>query len=214
MNMEIEELLPFYVNGTLAGEELKRVEQALRDDPSLADEIEFLKKLQQEIKTEHTDQPPGELGLKRLQKQIQEQANNPSANRNRLHRNKFSENKFSGNKLWHFASMAACLLLIIQTIAFLPHWPTEDLTAAGNSTTGHPWGIHTPGKVISITFVPDATEENIRQLLLAIDANIVEGPTALGIYKIVVNREVEPAIEKLKAHKNLIESVQHNVITQ
>jgi len=209
MNKEIEELLPFYVNGTLEGDELNQVEKAIQKDPSLADEVEFLKKLRGEIKAEQTDQPPGELGLKRLQKQLQEQTQYQSGTGNNQ-----KVSSMGSSNIWRAASIAACLLLIIQAVAFFPHWPSDDLTASGNKSMVHTPGIYTTGKVISITFVPDATEDNIRHLLLTIEANIVEGPSALGVYKIVVANDIEPAIDKLKAHKNLIESVQYDGMTQ
>lgn len=195
MNKEIEELLPFYVNGTLEADEKAKVEQAIKDNPSLKSEIEFLEKLRNEVKVQQTEDSPGELGLKRLQKSLREEKQKEASN----------TTPGTSGWGWRVASIAACMLLVIQTIVLLPKWQSDDLTAAGGGQI-----IHVGGQIISITFVPDAREENIRNLLLTVDANIVDGPSALGVYKIVIKKDVQLIIDKLKAHKNLIESVQYD----
>jgi anti-sigma-K factor RskA len=195
MNKEIEELLPFYVNGTLEEKEKAEVEKAIKDDPSLKNEIEFLEKLRDEVKVQQSEDSPGELGLKRLQKTLY------------IEKQKEYSNKTPGSyeRGWRIAGIAACMLLVIQTVVLLPKWSSDNLVAAGGGKI-----IHTGGQIISITFVPDAREENIRNLLLTVDANIVDGPSALGIYKISVKKDVQLIVDKLKAHKNLIESVQYD----
>jgi len=100
-------------------------------------------------------------------------------------------------------AFAACLLLVVQTAVTTSQWhQNDDLNAAGGSS------IFLTGKIISVTFVPEAREENIRGLLLSVDARIVDGPSALGIYKLAVTRDIDEVTKKLLAHKNLIETAQ------
>lgn len=200
MSKEIEELLPFYVNGTLTDEEQRKVEDALAANPSIKDELDFLQKLRGEIKAQAVENSPGELGLKRLQKMITEERfhNNPMAHA----RSKITKEQ---NWRWRIIAVAACLLLVLQSVVMFSTPRSSDLVAAGGGQI-----ISSKGRIVSVTFVPTAQEENIRKLLLSIDANIVDGPSALGVYKIAVSKDVEVAVSKLRAHKNLIESVDYD----
>ena len=197
MSKDIHELLPFYVNGSLDSDEKALVEKAIKDDLSLEKEIEFLESLRGEVKAQEFENSPGELGLKRLQKAIAEEKlkNDPIARA----RSKVTHEQNWG---WRAAAIAACLLLMLQTVVTFNLGNRGDLTAAGG-----PQIVQTQGHLVDVTFAPDAQEKNIRNLLLAIDASIVDGPSALGVYKLSIPRDVETAVKKLKAHKNLIESV-------
>lgn len=199
MSKDVRELLPFYVNGTLGGAELKEVETAIKSDPSLKGDIDFLKALRDEVKNIESENSPGELGLKRLQKAIaaEKLQNDPIAR---------AESKITKeqNWGWRVAAIAACLLLVFQTIVMMPQ-QGDDLTAAGGKQV-----VFAEGRIVSVTFSPDAREENIRSLLLSVDANIVDGPSALGVYKLSIPRDFDAAVEKLRAHKTLIETVDYD----
>ncbi|MEM6781239.1 MAG: hypothetical protein AAF569_05200 [Pseudomonadota bacterium] len=199
MSQDVHELLPFYVNGSLEGEEKALVEKAIKDNPSLENEIKFLEKLRGKVQTQEFENSPGELGLKRLQKSIAEEKlkNDPIARA----QSKITREQNWG---WRAAAIAACLLLMLQTVVIFPIWQNADLTAAGGPA------VHAEGRIVNVTFAPDAQEENIRNLLLAIEASIVDGPSALGVYQLSIPKEFEAAIEKLEAHKNLIESVDYD----
>lgn len=198
MDKEIEELLPFYVNGTLNDAETARVEEKLAHDPDLQKELEFLRALHRNIKNTDIEQnAPGELGLKRLQKSIRDEAAQsnmrPSAARQPSSR-------------WRIAAIAACALLFLQTAVTLPMWKDNDILTAASGT----FSTVPAGQIVEITFVPTAREENIRALLLSIDATIIEGPSALGLYKLSIAKDIDGAVLKLKSRKNLIETVELN----
>lgn len=196
MTTPIQELLPFYVNATLEGEDKARIEQAIKDDPFLQDEIELLTKLRGEIQGQQFENSPGELGLKRLQKSIEAEnlKNDPVAR---------ARSKITKEQNWHWraAAIAACLLLMLQTIVTYSVWQSGDLSAAGGNQI-----MQVSGPILSVTFVPSAREDNIRRLLLTVEATIIDGPSALGVYKISVPKDAQAALDKLRAHKNLIET--------
>ncbi|MFD2206529.1 hypothetical protein [Kiloniella antarctica] len=199
MSRNIEELLPFYVNGSLEGEDLEIVKKALSEDKTLQDECIFLQGLREEVYNQGVENSPGEFGLKRLQRDI---------SREKVAKTKFVPKNNTvvtfGTRGWRLAAIAACIVLLFQTVYVLPQWQNDDdlIAASGGS-------IHQArGPVVSITFVPEAQEENIRELLLAVDARIVDGPSALGVYKLVLTKDPETIISKLLAHKNLVETVQ------
>ncbi|MTI08988.1 anti-sigma factor [Curvivirga aplysinae] len=200
MTKEIEELLPFYVNGSLTEAEREIVEKALTNSAELQAELDYLTNLYQSLNETEALKSPGEFGLKRLQKEIRREAEKDDFIQQVTEKVAPEQN----NNIWRIATIAACLLLAIQTTVVLPEWGQEDdLNAAGASTA-----IFIKGTVLSVTFNPAAREESIRDLLLTVDAQIVDGPSALGVYQIAVSGDVEDISEKLLAYKNLIESVQ------
>ncbi|MCZ4279909.1 hypothetical protein O4H49_03910 [Kiloniella laminariae] len=201
IRQDLEELLPFYVNGSLSPEEQKRVEQALAEDPSIQKEIDFLEQLRAEVRDLDRGNSPGEFGLKRLQKALKDE-------QKLVNSAPQTGSAVSGyTRGWRLAAIAACLLLLLQTAVTLPLWQKrgDDLIAAGGGT-----GSQLSGQIISVTFVPEAREENIRNLLLAVDASIVEGPSALGVYRLSVAQNSDAVVEKLLAHRNLVETAQND----
>lgn len=201
MTSDLQELLPFYVNGTLKGAERQSVEQALRDDPALQNELDYLKGLRAEVKAQDFGTPPGELGLKRLQRSIaaEKLKNDPIARA----RSKITREQ---NNWWKVAAIAACLLILLQAVFLFQPDYNPDLSAAGGPNISA-----STSYMIDVTFAPTAQEQNIRDLLLSLDAVIVDGPSALGVYTLSVPKEREAAIEKLRAHQSLIESANKKV---
>ncbi len=61
-----EELLPWVVNGSLEGEERRRVEEHLASCLACRREVKQLQELRQEVKQASAASPPGEAGLERL----------------------------------------------------------------------------------------------------------------------------------------------------
>ena len=68
---DIEELLPFLANGTLQGAERAEVEASVAADPALAQELEALKRVRQQMQSEAFETSPGELGLARLLRDVE-----------------------------------------------------------------------------------------------------------------------------------------------
>lgn len=198
-NTEIEEnielLLPFYLNGTLADDEKKRVEAAIAENINLQQELTFLKHIQAQVLEQQEQQSPGELGLKRLQKMLKkEQANNQQQSKNK---------SISATKnRWQLVAMAACLVIVVQTVVQLKPDSDQFVAAGGKLINLH------HGEIVSVTFAPNVTEQDIRNLLLETNTSIVDGPSALGIYRLSIAGDSEVAINRFKSSANLIESVQ------
>lgn len=189
----VEELLPFYANGSLSSEEKTSVEHGLKHNPELAEELEFLTRLRTQMQETPQEKSPGELGWKRLEKMI------------RVEKQKsdwFSQLAArvsdQDNKAWRAVALAACLLLMVQTVHVWQS-PQQDLTAASSSVEG---------AAITITFAPNASEKDIRELLVTLDLQIVEGPSALGVYQLSAEGDIEQKLEVLRARKDIVESAQ------
>jgi len=183
----IEQLLPFYLNGTLEDDEAKQVERALQHDTYLQQELSLLKNLQQRTKQRASSPSPGELGLKRLQRSIKTESS--------------SRKQVPPTKAWQLTAIAASLLLVVQTATTL--LPSDDYQAAGGNVTQQ-----TTGTLLSVTFAPDITEQTLRQLLLQYHIVIVDGPSALGVYQVVLPLDSNATLEQLRQHDAIFDSIQ------
>lgn len=186
---EIEELLPFLLNGTLEGAELAKVEAAVAADPKLAQELEFLRAVRGDVKTRPTAQSPGEFGLARLMKDVDSER---------------TTIKPTGvSRIWQYAAVAAVTLIIAQS-ALLVTAPDKLLQLAGGSIETY------SGPVLTVAFEADATEGEIRKLLTDFGLEIVGGPSALGLYQVSVYSEdaTDAALIYLNTAAGIIESAQ------
>ncbi len=169
---EIEALLVFLANGTLEGEERARVEAAVAEDPALAAELEALKAIRAELQGQEMPRAPGEFGLARLMRDIDRDVAAPAP--------QVAAN--SPSPLWRIAAVVALGLLALQTV-WLGRPDDPDVTLAGGEET-RAFAEHT----IVVTFVPSATEAEIRELLLSLDLVIVDGLGAWPLHPRGVQR--------------------------
>jgi len=157
----IEKLIPFQVNGTLEEEDRARVERALEEDAALRDEVVFLEALREGVRASLEVPQAGEFGLARLRRSVR-----------RERRRAFVA------RTWRPAlALAAGLLLIVQTFALLD-FSRDAARLAGVASAD-----------LQVSFAPDAKEQQIRELLRRVDARIVDGPSAAGLYRL----ELDPA---------------------
>lgn len=192
---DITELLPFYVNGSLSADEKQRVEKELQSNADLRDDLAFFEKLRGEMQALPQENSPGELGLKRLQKSLAalQLEQDPIARA----KSKIAREQNIG--FWRMAAIAACLMLVIQTsMLFLPE--KTELTAAGGPQMA----------VISATFKPQATEAQVRSLLVTLNVQIVSGPSALGVYQLTGGADVDATLKALQSHGDIVENAQRN----
>ena len=186
---EIEELLPFYLNGTLEGAELAEVEAAVASDPALAGELEFLRAVRDDVKSRPAQQSPGEFGLARLMKEVGDEK--PAA-------------KPAGvSRIWQYAAAAAVALVVAQS-ALLVTAPEKMVQLAGGSIEPY------SGPTLVVAFKETATEGEIRKLLTDFGMEIVGGPSALGLYLVSVYDEdaTDAALIYLNTVPDIIESAE------
>ncbi|MCX4192333.1 anti-sigma factor family protein [Methylophaga sp. OBS1] len=182
---EVELLLPFYLNGTLDESEKQQVEQAFENHPALEEELNFLRELKTEVQAmPMANNSPGEMGLKRLQRQL---AAKP-----------MTDAQVSSR--WRWAAVAASFLLVVQTSVMILTPGPAGYQQAGEQQTS---------PLIQVSFKPETTEAEIRQLLLQYQLSIVEGPSALGFYKLSVMDDARVTAEQLQ-QQPIIDFVQLN----
>jgi hypothetical protein len=186
---ELENKLILYVNGNLPDNERSDIDTLKESNLELRDEIRYLNNLRDGIKSQAV-LTPGEMGLARLRRSISE---------------KHAPEKPAPvtSSWWRPLAIAASLVVIIQAVLILNPIPEETIYSPLSGTTG---------STLQITFSPTATEVQIRQTLQAVEATLVDGPGAAGIYRIRLNVEVdspeyEQLIQKLRSHSDIITHV-------
>ncbi len=155
-----DDLLPWYANGTLEGEEREAVEAHLAGCQQCRDELAWLRAVHGQARAD-AEQGLGELGLHRLLRSVR--TGQPR------------------RRWWRPAlAAAAVLVIVLQSAAILQlRRPAQDVFRPLGSTP--PAGV-----VLQVRFHDDAREGAIRAMLNNLDATVIGGPGALGVYRIRV----------------------------
>lgn len=189
MSEHPEELLPWYANETLAGEERARVERHVASCAQCRAELELLKSVRREIKTMDAVEGPGELARARLLQEARRTRPRPVR--------------------WMPAALAASVAIIaLQAALLLWLWPQEDrYTPLGPAPSQQ--------VILQVRFAPEATEREIRAALGAVNGSIVDGPGALGVYRIRLDalrpqegERIAAAVATLRATAPVVAHVQ------
>lgn len=171
----IEKLMPFHVTGTLDQEDRERVERALQTEESLRAELAFLEVLRDGVR-EATDVPDvGELGLARMRRSVRQER----------------RRAFVSRTLRPALALAAGLILVFQAVLLLQ--PGDDGARLAGAA----------GADLQVTFAADATEGELRELLQSVDAQIVDGPSAVGLYRL----ELDPTPEDEAGWARVLETL-------
>ncbi len=171
MDDEQDSRVTDFVRGKSSATEAKRLEADAAADPKLAAEIEFARKLKQAIgeTADASDDGGSELGWARLSKAIDREVGaHPVA---------------AAPAFWRYAALVLGAVALGQAAVLTTKIgarkePTYVTASAGGASHGDQQ--HT----IKITFAPDAKEGEIRALFLSVDADIVSGPSAAGVYEV------------------------------
>lgn len=188
---EIEELLPFYLNGSLSGDEHARVEAALAGDKGLRQQLEFLRAVSGAVRS---DDPaaaaPGDLGLARLRRDIGQATGGRQPGRSVLR---------------SVAALAAAFILGVGVMAL---WPS--LGRGPEDAIYEQAGGPVAKGALIVAFRPGATAEQISTLLLSVDGAIVDGPSAIGLYRVDLpdGADAGTVADRLLAASEIIESAQ------
>jgi anti-sigma factor RsiW len=159
-NNHPDELLPWYANGTLPADERRAVEEHLAACDRCRRELALLASLRDQIKAEDTAPSPGELGWRRLQRDLRHETGAPRR-----------------RAWWQPALAAAAVIIVVQAALLVNLWTQPPaITPLG--------GPEAAGAVLQVRFAPRAAEADMRAALRAVNGEIVGGPGALGIYRI------------------------------
>jgi anti-sigma factor RsiW len=189
---EIEELLPWYANGTLTPAETSAVERHLEQCPACRLELEQCRVLATQLhdQAEAAWQPTAShfdrllADLDRLTPLAPAPASPPL-----LQRLRAWLQATPSPVRWTLALESLAVAALVLVVA-LPAPPTEP----GYETLSDEETVPaTAGPRLRVVFADSATVGEIQQLLRGIDAQIVAGPTPLGVYTLAVSGGERPA---------------------
>lgn len=167
------ELLPFFVNGTLEGQEKAAVADAVASDAGLDAEVKALASVRQTVKAiDDTSQSPGELGLKRLMADIERiEGTGPTKIE------AANTNAAPYWKKWGGYAVAACIGALAVFVA-APSSNQGDFAvpASGEAV------LADPEITITVSFSQDVALADVAALLRRENLVIVDGPTARGLF--------------------------------
>jgi len=201
---DLDLLLPWYVNGTLSAEERRQVEAYLERSSHSRDEVALLRALRQQVKDEAVENSPGELGLQRLKREIKQAGQIPASG------DRMAGRTITIASFWRPLAAAACLVVLVQAgvmVGLRTGTIDPDTVGIASGTTG----LIEPQ--LQVTFAPDATEADIRELLQSAGASIADGPTALGIYKLrldTATTSIDEALTTLRANGDVVTFAERN----
>jgi hypothetical protein len=164
-------LLPWFVNGTLDGDELSFVQKHVSRCPSCQREVEWLRDLHAACVAGETD-PDDSSALRRLRRRLEER---PS-DRGPMVR---LRNLWGQRLRWSQWVIAAQLAVIIALgLWILPvHEGPAPYRTLGAGNVGAP----ATGNLV-VVFDPATTEADLRRMLREAGARIVDGPTEANAY--------------------------------
>jgi hypothetical protein len=160
------ELLPWYVNGTLAAPETTAVEDSIARSAGTRLELRLWQAVQTEVLREETT-PATELGWRRVQKALRARKPTRSTRARTV-------------------AIAASVLALLGAHTVIVWQVAQERAGVMRPMSGSPDGVRAGEWRIQIRFRDDATAGQIRTLLDELSARIVEGPSALGVYEIAV----------------------------
>lgn len=221
-DIELMKLLPFYVNNTLEQQEQADVDDFLGRSETARRDLIFLKRLRKAVKNQPHANSPGELGLKRLQREIAinrtatygaslagtDRACGDSTGERASIRAGAARQSARGEGVafwWRHVAVAACLTLAVFAGVSTQSWQDngDSPQLAGSAN----------GAVLQVTFKPQATEAAIRALLLDSGLTIQEGPSSLGIYYLHLDGNADgttlkSALQKLQTRRDIVDTAE------
>jgi len=195
---QVQKLLPWFVVGTLRGDELTLVNQHLNVCPECQADFAWQCKLQSIEPASDVVSPDIDRAFAKLRQRI-DLGNTTSTDKLSWFR-KWTRNA----QPWMPLALAAQLLMIIGLLTFIavPKENPASYRALGASTDG--------SSNMVVVFRPETTEQDLRRTINAAGARIVDGPTVTDAYLLhVAPDNIEAALITLRAdpHVTLIETL-------
>jgi anti-sigma factor RsiW len=196
---ELQRLLPWYVTGRLDKAEHDRVEAHLQTCEECQDEVRFERTLAQSVKDLPLD---AEVGWRRLERRLKAE---PQQEPGRVAP---GAGVIRTGVQWGGWAVAACALVAagVTVMARAPQklQPQQQQAASGQYHVLGAAHSVAPGNMVVI-FRPETPERAIRGELTAVNARIVDGPTAADAYVLTVPAAQRPdALAKLRSQPNIV----------
>ena len=184
VHSEVAELLPWYVNGTLKAQEHELVMRHLMECKACHQESLMLSRLHADLSEEELDMGM-RASLTRVRQRI-EHAGQSQHGRS-LGQILIDHWRQLARPVQHVlatqTALVAMLLMMVGWQVYAPATPPANYHVLG----AHASLSSVPQAQIVVVFAQDATEHQMRAMLLRVKANVVHGPTAEGAYVLAVD---------------------------
>lgn len=209
MTSKFDELLPFYVNGTLSESDRAWVDQYLGEHPSAAAELRWYQSLQTKLR-EDVPAVSSEVGMERALHRIRTEGPVPQRARRAAAPTLFERvgeffRSITPQPMLRPAFIGALAVVALQgavivELMFERGDESSELRAIAPKVTDK-------GPYLKLNFKADAREADIRLLLVEVQGSLTAGPGQLGDYYVRVPANKESIVaDKLRASP-IIESV-------
>jgi hypothetical protein len=180
-NTRFEELVPWYVNGTLGDEDRAFVEKHLAEHPEAKSELDWYRSLSARMQ-DSAPAVPATIGLGKVMTLIR--GDQPTLTE-RI-------SAFFGFGLRPVMALAGLAVIAVQG-AFIFNLMGEAKQDAAEMRALKATSV-VEGPMLKINFAPDAKEADIRFLLMSVQGTLAGGPGQLGDYFVRVPAGKEQAI--------------------
>lgn len=198
-----DELLPFYVNGTLDSADRDWVESYLREHPQAAGELERCRTLQTRIRAD-VPAVSSEVGLERAMARIRREGPAPQAARRAATPSLMERlgdwfSTLVPQPVLKPAFAAALAVVAVQGVMIVQMAGEAD-DDASLIRSAPPTVAVEQGPYLKVNFKGDAREAEIRLLLVEVNGSLAAGPGQLGDYYVRIPAAQADAVAgKLKA---------------
>lgn len=208
LHKRVWELLPWYVNGTLATLEQRTVEEHLEGCLRCQAELETCRRLGEAVRQSEEIAPslhPAQLARVMARIEAEEKGHGKRGWRRGLAAPLRSFRSWMGEAPPFLrGALAAQLLLIVGLVGFLlwrPAAPQPGPQPAVFHTLSDPEAAprQAPGTLVRVVFADGTTEKEVRDLLLSLRGQIVSGPSPLGVYTVEIPNGPDP-LDRVLAH--------------
>lgn len=180
MKSRFDELLPFYVNGTIDPTDREWVDAYLREHPKSAAELQWYRSLQDTMQRD-TPAVPADIGLDKVMARIRAEraparAAAKPAQPTLGERMRGWLAALAPQPLLRPALAGALAVVVVQGVVIAnlaSHDDTSEIRAVQKAPID-------PGPFLKVNFKSDAREADIRMLLVEINGSLAGGPGQLG----------------------------------
>lgn len=208
MKAKFDELLPFYVNGTLNEADRAWVDDYLRQHPGAAAELHWYESLQTKLRE---DLPPvsSEIGLERAMRRIRSEGPAPALPRraagpslvDRL-RDFFAS--ITPQAVLRPVLAGALAVVALQAVVIVQMASEDD---ASQLRAIAPGSVVEKGPYVKLNFKPDAREADIRLLLVEVHGSLAAGPGQLGDYYVRIPESQLAAVTDKLQRSAIVDAV-------
>jgi len=196
----IQELLPWYVTGTLDGDELAQVQEHLNGCKQCQSDVDWQRTLRAAVNLPDQAVPDVEQALARLRPQLGVQQHRAKRNAPSEFLSKLMRGTPPGGAppwmRWALAAQFA-VILGLGTLLAPPYGQIATYRALGlpKNTVGN----------LVVVFKPETTEQELRRILHTSGARVVDGPTVTDAYLLkVADPQLAQALKALHLEPNVV----------